>query len=183
MRGELGAKVAAPLLGVSHALDDVGQRRLVETRRRDHDAFLVERPRLRRHRAGLDRSDVRVVRAGDGEAERRARDDRHVGQVRPARVRVVEDPDVSRRRVVRRDRGDRVRHRAEVHGDVLRLRDHPAALVEERRRAVAALLDVGGERGADQHGAHLLRDRAEGLAENLELNVHGPVTLSSLPAC
>ena len=183
VRGELSAKVTAPLFGVSHAFDDVGQRRLVETRRRDHDALLVERARLRRHRAGLDRADVRVVRTGDGEAERRARHHRHVGQVRPARERVVQDPDLAGRRVMGGDCGDRVGHRAEVDGDVLRLRDHPAALVEERSRAVPALLDVGGERGANQHGAHLLRDRAEGLAENLELNVHGPVTLSSLSAC
>ena len=61
------------------------------------------------------------------------------------------------------DGGDRVGHRAEVDGDVLGLRDHPAALVEERGRAVAPLLDVRRERGADEHGAHLLGDRAQAL--------------------
>ena len=112
----------------------------------------------------------------DGEAERGARDERHVGEVRAAGVRVVEDEDVVRARVVPHDGGDRVRHRAEVDGDVLGLRDHPAALVEERRRAVAPLLDVRRERRADEHRAHLLGDRAQRAAENLELDVHGLVT-------
>ena len=70
--------------------------------------------------------------------------------------------------------GDRVGHRAEVHRDVLGLRDHAAALVEERRRAVAPLLDVRRERRADEHRAHLLRDRAERAADHLELDVHSP---------
>ena len=74
---------------------------------------------------------------------------------------------------MRRDGGDRVGHRAEVDGDVLGLRDHAAALVEDRGRAVAALLDVRGERRADQHRAHLLGDRAQRLAEHLELDRHG----------
>ena len=59
---------------------------------------------------------------------------------------------------------------------MLGLRDHPAARVEEGGRAVAPLLDVRRERGADEHGAHLLRDRAERAADDLELDVHGLVT-------
>jgi hypothetical protein len=54
--------------------------------------------------------------------------------------------------------------------DVLGLRDHPASLIEQRGRAVATLLDVRGERGTDQDGAHLLRDRAQRGADHLELN-------------
>src|SRR5205807_4813067 len=48
------------------------------------------------------------------------------------------------------------------------------------RRAVAPLLDVGRERRADERRAHLLRDRAEGGAEKLELNVHDLVRTSVL---
>src|SRR5262249_55533041 len=44
--------------------------------------------------------------------------------------------------------------------------------VEERGRAIAAFLDVGGERGADERGAHLVRDRAESRADDLELDPH-----------
>ena len=52
--------------------------------------------------AGLRAADVGMVRARGREAELRARDEGDVGQVRPAGVRVVEDEDVVRRRVVRR---------------------------------------------------------------------------------
>ena len=90
--------------------------------------------------------------------------------MRAARVGVVEDPRLAGRGVVGADGGDRLRHGAEVHRDVLGLRHHAARLVEERGRAVAALLDVRGERRADEHGAHLLGDRAQAAAEDLELD-------------
>ena len=79
-------------------------------------------------------------------------------------------------------RRDGVGHRAEMDGNVLGLGDHAAALVEQGGRAVAPLLDVGRERGADEHGAHLLGDRAERAAENLELNVHVRVSLQVAPS-
>src|SRR5438105_4395371 len=69
-----------------------------------------------------------------------------------------------------------------MDGNVLGLRDHPSALVEECGRAVAALLDVGRERGADEHGAHLLRDRAQEAAEDLELDRHDLVNRSVRPS-
>ncbi len=172
VRRELRAEVAAALVGVPHLRDERVQRRLVEPRRRDHDALLLERAGRGGHAAGLDAADVGVVRARRGEAERGARDERDVGQVRAAGVRVVEDEDVVGRRVAAHHGGDGVGHRAEVDGDVLGLRDHPAALVEERRRAVAPLLDVRREGRADEHGAHLLGDRAQRAAEHLELDVH-----------
>jgi N-methylhydantoinase A len=49
--------------------------------------------------------------------------------VRAAGVRVVEDRDLARLEPEPHDGRDRVGHRAEVDRDVLRLRDHPAALV------------------------------------------------------
>src|SRR5712692_9887142 len=78
--------------------------------------------------------------------------------------------------------GNRVRHRAEVDGNVLRLHDHPAALVEERGRAVAPLFDVRGERGAHEHHAHLLGDGAQTAADDLELDVHDLVTITVGPS-
>ena len=62
---------------------------------------------------------------------------------------------------------------------MLGLRDHPAARVEERGRAVAPLLDVRRERGADEDGAHLVRDRAERGADHLELDPHFTVSARS----
>ena len=171
--GELGAEVAARARrGSASARRAASRVSGVEPRRRDHDALLLERARVGRHAARLGAADVGVVGARDGEAERGARDERDVGEVRAAGERVVEDEDVVAARVVAADRGDRVGHRAEVDGDVLGLRDHAAALVEERGRAVAPLLDVGGERRPDQRRAHLLGDGAERGPENLELNVH-----------
>ena len=67
---------------------------------------------------------------------------------------------------------DGVRHRAQMDGDVLRLRDHPAACVEQGGGTVAPLLDVGGERGAHEGRTHLFRDRLQQRAEDLELDVH-----------
>jgi hypothetical protein len=57
---------------------------------------------------------------------------------------------------------------AEVHRDVLGLAQRVAAPVEERGRAVAALLDVGRVAGADQRLAHLLDDRGERAADDLD---------------
>src|SRR2546426_928120 len=62
----------------------------------------------------------------------------------------------------------RLRHRAEVHGNVRGLRDHLPVGVEQRRGAIAPLADVRRHGGVDQHQAHLLRDRREGVPHHLE---------------
>ena len=56
------------------------------------------------------------------------------------------------------DRGHRRGHRAQVHRDVLGLGQQPAPGVEHRGGAVGPFLDVGTERRALQHRAHLLGD-------------------------
>src|SRR6266511_3662293 len=173
VRGQLRAQVAAALVRVAHALDQSCDYVGVESRRRDDDAFLLQCPRVRRHRARLASAHVRVVGARDREADLGARDERDVRQMRAARIRVVDGPDLAGRRLMPHHRGHGIRHRAEVYGDVLRLRDHAAALVEESCRAVAPFLDVRGERRADEHGAHLVRDRAQERAEDLQLDHYG----------
>ena len=57
---------------------------------------------------------------------------------------------------------------------------HPARVVEEGGRAVAPLLDVRRERGADQRRAHLLSDRQERAADDLEFDFHVLVRISVL---
>ena len=109
------------------------------------------------------------------------RDERDVGQVRAAGVGVVEGEDVAWLRAVVDDRGDRLRHRAEVHRDVLRLRDHPAVGVEEGARAVAALLDVRRAAALDEHHAHLLRDADEGAHEDRQRHRVGGVRTAHAP--
>src|SRR6266480_352380 len=99
----------------------------------------------------------------------------------PTRVRVVEDEHVVGAGVVAYHGCHGVRHRAEVDWNVLGLRNHPAAFVEERGRAIAALLDVRGKGRPDEHGAHLFGHRAQRTAENLELNIHNLVSLQPAP--
>ena len=123
-----------------------------------------------------------MVRARDRKADPRARDERDVREMGAARIRIVQRPHLTGGGVVRHHRGDGVGHRAEMDGNVLRLRDHATPFVEERRRTVAPLLDVGREGRADEHRAHLLGDRAEQAAENLELDRHDRVSLSMRPS-
>ena len=132
MRRELGAKIAAAFLRPACLRDELLERGVGEELRRHDHAFFGERARERGQARGLDAADVGVVRARDGVAERGAGDERDVGQVRAAGVRVVEEGDLAGREAEAHDGGDGVGHRAEVDGDVLCLRDHPA---RGRRRA------------------------------------------------
>src|SRR5690606_286154 len=64
-------------------------------------------------------------------------------------------------RVTLEDERDEAQEAAEMQGDVLRLAQHVAPRVEDRRRTVAAFLDVGGVARANQGFAHLLHDGVE----------------------
>ena len=174
VRGELRAQVSPALVRVPHLRDEPVDGRVVETRGRDHDALVLEHPRVGREASRFRASHVGVVGACHREAERCPRDDRQVGKVGAAGVRVVEDPRLARRGVVRTNRRDRLGHRAEVDGDVLRLRDHPPVGVEERGRAVTALLDVRREGRAHEDRAHLLGDRAQRAPDHLQLDGDHP---------
>ena len=182
VRGELGAEVAPPLLRLPRRPDEALEHLVGEELRREDHALLLERVREGGQARGLDPADVGVVGARDREAEDGAGHERDVGQVRAAGVRVVEDRDLAGLEPEAHDRGDGFGHRAEVHGNVLGLRDHPPALVEQRGRAVAAFLDVRGEGGADQDGTHLLRDRPQRRADDLQLNWCDHVTHASRPS-
>ena len=127
-------------------------------------------------------ADVGVVGAVGREAEQRAvvrerrRDDGDVRQVGAAAVGVVQDPCDARLVPLPHHGLDGGGHRAEVDGDVLGLHDHPAGGVEQRAGRVAALLDVGRVRRADEHGAHLLARRAQGAGDHAQgdrVDAHG----------
>ena len=182
VRGELCAEVAAALLGWRVASTKRSRTSSVRSCGRQDHALLVEGVREGRQARGLNPPDVGVMRARDREPEGSARDESHVGQMRAARVRVVEDGDLADLEPEPHHRGHGVGHRAEMDRDVLGLRNHPAALVEQRGRAVAPLLDVGGEGGTDQDGSHLLGDRPQGGADHLELNWCDLVTHVSAPS-
>jgi hypothetical protein len=156
----------------SHPGSELLELLIAGTSGRDHDSLLIEPGRARRHARRGRSADVGVVGAAGGEADQLAgedgRDQRDVREVGAAPVGVVEDPGVARPLLPVEDGGDRLRHRAEVDGDVLCLHHHLAPGVEERRRAVASLLDVGRIRGVDQGGAHLLAGRAQAADHDLE---------------
>ena len=178
VRGQLRPQIAPPFLRVPHVGEQDGDHLVREPDGRDDEPFLEEVGRAGRQAGRLGPAHVRVVRAGNGETELGPRDERHVGEVRSAGEGIVDDEDIAELGPTLAHRRDGLRHRAQVNRDVLGLRDHSAVGREERRRAVSPLLDVGGERGADEHGAHLLRDRPERTAENLELDFHDVITLS-----
>src|SRR5207253_6012962 len=77
VRGQLGAEVAAALGGIAHPRDERVEDALVEPRRRNDDALLIEPPRARRQAPRLDGSDVGVMRARDREAGGRSRSEEH----------------------------------------------------------------------------------------------------------
>jgi hypothetical protein len=183
VRGELRSEVTAPLLRLPRRQDEPLEHLVRQELRREDHAFFLEHVRERGQARRLDPADVRVVGARDRVAEPGARNERYVGQVGAAGVRVVEDRDLPLVEAEPHHGRDRVGHRTEVDGDVLGLRDHATALVEKRSRAVAALLDVGRERGADQDRAHLLGNRPQGGADHLQLNWWDHVTHASAPSC
>src|SRR5215210_1800361 len=180
VRGNLGSQVAAPEGWGAY----VGEQQLEhvvyviagshQANRRDDDALLVDLARVAGHGAWTHPPDVGVVGSrdrvpddlslvgGDGG------DERYVGQVRPSGVRVVYGEHVARLWVAVHYGRYGLGHRAEVDGDVLSLGDHAAIRVEERRRAVATLLDVRGVGAPDQDSPHLLGDPGQGARQNRE---------------
>src|SRR5664280_1692324 len=169
--GHLRPEVAPAQPGGARVGADQLQHVIGEPDRRDDQPLLPQIPGTGRHGTRGHAADVGVVRPGDGIGDDRPTDghradQRDIGEVRAAGVRVVEDPHVARPRVAGHHRRDRLRHRTEMDGDVFGLRDHPARAVEERRRAVPALLDVRGVGAADQHRTHLLGDAREAASED-----------------
>src|SRR5204863_332976 len=76
---------------------------------------------------------------------------------------------------------DGAEQRAEMQRDVRRLRDQPTLAVEQADRAVAPLLNVGRERGADKIRAHLLGDGQEAVREHLHQDRIGEVARGCHP--
>ena len=144
----------------------------------DIDAFLLDRDRVRRHRAGRNAADVGVVAArrdpeqdlAAGLVEHR-RADGDVGQMRAAVVGRVDGVDVAGRDpalVLANDGLDRAVHGAEMHRHVRRVGDQRAVGVEHGAGEIEPLLDVDGVGGVLQRHAHLLRDRHEEVVEHFE---------------
>ena len=161
------------------ATDGVPERLLVadQVHRGDHHALLHEAGRRGRHRAGAAAADLGVVRAAGDVPEENGRalfgedgcDDRDVGQMRSAAGRMVGDRHIARpQRQHVAQAADAQTHRAQVHGDVRGVDDQLSGSVQDGAGEVEALLDIRRDGGAAQPLAHVGRDRAEPVGEQLE---------------
>src|SRR5947207_1215888 len=65
---------------------------------------------------------------------------------------------------------NRSRHRSQMHRDMRRLRQQVRVLVKQGAGEVAALFDVGRERGALERNAHLLGGGFQETAHELEFD-------------
>ena len=124
--------------------------------------------------AGIGAADVEHVRRGAGEADELALvedrdDDRDVGRVRRADVRIVVQDHVALVDVVAEDADhvlDDLRHRAHEHRRRVGLGEVVALAVEDAGAEVLGLADDRGVGHAVEHARHLLRDRGERAADD-----------------
>ncbi|CUU54159.1 hypothetical protein Ga0074812_102165 [Parafrankia irregularis] len=185
-RRRLRAQVTAPKIRRPRVgADEIEHVRLPltgsdETDRRDDQAFREDLGRVGGHGARAHPAHVRVVGAGGGIADDLVTEQQrgyqsHIRQMVAAGERVVEHPHVTGLRPTLGDHPHGLVHRAEMDGHVSGLRDHPPAGVEERRRAVPPLLDVGRVGTADQQRPHLLRDAAHRTRQHRQGHrIHAP---------
>ena len=177
--GPLGAEVGEPLHRVAHLVRQPRELLVRGAGRGDHHALVLQALGVGRHARRGRATHVGVMGAAGGEPEQLAsllaagrgedrRDQGDVREVGPSSVGIVEDPQVAGVLLGVQDRRDRVRHGSEVDGNVLGLHHQLARGVEERRRAVAPFLDVGGIRGAHEHRPHLLAGGSKGADQHLE---------------
>ena len=102
----------------------------------------------------------------------------HVGQMAAAEVGIVMDEDIAFVHVIRErtDHGaNRVRHRAEMDGQVGPLRHHLAAEIEHPAGVIAGRFQQWREGGLGEDDAHLLGDLVETVLDDLEGGGIGPV--------
>ena len=155
-----------------------------------HDALVVQRAAVGRHRSGAGAADIGMVAArSDEEGGRVAAgehrlDDGDVGQVGAAAIRIVERVDVARPhpapvlRPAVDQVADAVAHRAEMDGDVRRVGDEPPARIEDRAGEIEPLADVDRGGAALERGAHLLgqpheQPREDREADGVDARVRG----------
>ncbi|MNX61188.1 hypothetical protein D3C86_921150 [compost metagenome] len=141
-------------------------------------ALVFHRLGIRRHRTRRRAADIRMVPTRSdveqdlaaGVIEHRG-NDRHVGQVRAAVVRVIHHVGVARHHAAGvgvHDRAHRFTHGPQVHRHVRRVGDQTGLRIKNGAREIQALLDVHGIRRVLQAVAHLLGYRHEEVVEHLQ---------------
>ena len=180
--GELSAQIAEQLDRQADVLLDQREQGLVahtlgiELERRDAQAFLVDLGRVRGVGPCDPAADVGVVADRGGEREPPAvvverLEQEDVGQVHAALEGVVHDEDVARPDVLpelRDHRSERGRDRAEMARQRQALRHELAVRVAERRRVVHVVLEHARVGRAEHGERHLVGDREDRVAEQLE---------------
>ena len=199
---ELREQIAPALVAAAQIREDEVDLLLVrpvgreQADRRDAHALLIRLGGPRHVGAGDGAADVRPVRQVDGEGhEAPAGEDRpdglHVGQMVAAHLGQVEEPDVAIAQAPGRDALEKLlhgeRHHAHVDRDVAPLGDQPPFGVGQRGGQVARLFQQRRARRAHEHDAHLLRDRVERVADDLERDgmdggAHAPASMTRLPS-
>ena len=183
-RRELGAEIAEHLDGDADVALDQAPQGIVahppveQPHRRDAQPLLVDLGRVRRVRARDPAAHVGLVRGAARERDalpvhEHRLEHEDVGQVHPALERVVEHEDVAFAHfvvVVGEHRGERGRHRAEVHGQREALRDHVPARVGHGRGEIHVVPQHPGVGGAAHGHRHLVRGREERVLEQLEID-------------
>ena len=171
VRADLRVEVAAPFVGCPRVRQHERSDRGRVQHGRDAQTLLEDLSRVRRHRTGSRAAEIGVVGTVRRPTHQRAVEvrrghERHVVEVGAALERVVHHDLVSRSQphAAREpiDHGTHRRgHRAQVHGDVLRLHELLPCCVEQGGRAVGPLLDVRAERGTPKDRTHLVRNALE----------------------
>jgi hypothetical protein len=175
-RGEVAAEVARVAhIGDQHVEEIVLLHAApLHAQRRHANALLPDLGRGGVVAAMRGAADVALMRArqqpeGDAPAVEDRLDRGEVGQVAAAVIGVVEQEGVAGRHVRAEARDHRLRrpgHGADMHRNVVGLRDELPFGVGHRHREVAARIEDLRVRGADHRLAHLLDDRGEAAREH-----------------
>ena len=179
---KLGAQVAEELHGQAHVLLDerhdglVEAAGVVELHGCDAQPFSIDLRGIGGVGAGHPPADIAVVTDGAGECEPLALveqrlHDEDVGQVHAAVEGIVHDEDVARRDVVAErahDGGHGRRHRAQMPRQRQALRGELAVGVGKARRVVHVVLQHPRVGGPEHRERHLVRNREDGVLEELE---------------
>src|SRR5947208_5382885 len=99
------------------------------------------------------------------------RNQRQIRKVCPAFIWIVQDHHVAWSHLAVFDRRfDRQRHRTQMYRHVISLRDHVAAVVEDRARVVTAFLDVRRKSCTLQRRTHFFCNRVKQAFEDFQLH-------------
>ena len=189
-RADHGGEVAAKFAGIADVERDQVEQILAELSglikfyRRDAQAFLIDLGGRRVVGAMGGAADVALMRAHDGPqqpllAVEERHERRQIRQMAAAVIGIIEQDDVAGRDILETlfHRQGRPGQRADMHRDVIGLRDQARIPVANRQREIPARIQYLRIGGAQHRLAHLLDDGAEavlhdGSRDGIDLGGH-----------